>query len=392
LFRDAATIDPHGRTLLKLWFASLPTNPTCKPPLVLAGQVRSGKTRTARGMAELFGLVFRTVAPKNGEKALADFWTTLDSGGLFCCDNVDCRIDWLPDALAAAATGVGDTRRKLYTDATQVELKPRAWLILTAANPLFASDVGLSDRLLVVRLGQRKGATSDETLSKQIAKYRDAGLSWLAHTLAGALADTAPTPNGLNARHPDFAAFAVRIGRALGIEGEAVAALRAAETDKARFCLENDPVGSALLAMLADGKTFVGTAAELLESLAEYDPDFSADTKGARGNPLWSPKRLSKRLSALWPHVEVMADAKRDTDAHRKMGWFSVKPKAADAGFAGIETLNQEKSLCKSSTRTFPVSVNEYPQTPQPDPAELPLSAPNQQPETVEAVDERLTL
>jgi len=149
LFRDANTLDPHGRTLLKLWFVSLPTNPTCKPPAVFVGQIRSGKTRTARGICELFGLLFRTVAPKDGDKALADFWTSLDAGGVFCADNVDSKIDWLPDALAAASTGVGDTRRKLYSDAVQIELKPRAWLILTAANPLFASDVGLSDRLLV---------------------------------------------------------------------------------------------------------------------------------------------------------------------------------------------------------------------------------------------------
>jgi hypothetical protein len=338
----------------------------------MAGQIRSGKTRTARGICELFGVIFRTVAPKDGEKALADFWTTLDGGGVFTADNVDSKIDWLPDALAAASTGVGDTRRKLYTDATQVELRPRAWLILTAANPLFASDVGLSDRLLVVRLGQRKGATSDETLSKQIAEHRDAGLSWLCHTLAGALADSKPVPDGLNARHPDFATFAVRIGRALGIEAEAVAALRAAEGDKARFCLENDSAGAALLALMADGKSFAGTAAELLETLAEYDPDFSEDTKGARGNRLWTAKRLSRRLSALWPHVEVVAAATRETD-RKGFAVFAIKPRAT-AEIADFETLKQQNPLREAHMGTLPDSAIGSRQSRQPEPAELPLN------------------
>jgi hypothetical protein len=47
--------------------------------------------------------------------------------------------------------------------------------------------------------------------------------------------------------HPDFAAFAVRIGRAIGRESEAIHALKSAEHDKSAFCVENDLIGSALL-------------------------------------------------------------------------------------------------------------------------------------------------
>src|ERR1035437_9085016 len=114
-------------------------------------------------------------------------------------------------------------------------------------------------------------ATSDVALTDEILANRDAGLSHLAETLRAALADTAPTPAGLNRRHPDFAAIAVRIGRALSREAEAVAALKHAEADKSAFCLENDNIGAALLAYLRTVKSFSGTAGELAPHLIATD-------------------------------------------------------------------------------------------------------------------------
>jgi hypothetical protein len=64
LFSDIHVSNAHGKTLLKLWMLSLPTNPTCKPPLVATGDPGSGKTRTIRGMAELYGLPFMSTTPK----------------------------------------------------------------------------------------------------------------------------------------------------------------------------------------------------------------------------------------------------------------------------------------------------------------------------------------
>jgi hypothetical protein len=113
----------------------------------------------------------------------------------------------------------------------------------------------------------------------------------------------------LNQRHPDFAAFAVRIGRAIGREVETVHALKSAEHDKSLFCLENDAIATALLAALASGETFTGTASELREKLIATDTDL-ADKLSA--------KRLGKRLSMLWPHLEkVLATAKQETGRGR---------------------------------------------------------------------------
>lgn len=302
LFSGAHCSASHGKLLLQLWLYSIATNPASKPPLCLPGPIRSGKTRTVKGFAELLGVPF--IAHKADEKGEKDFWVSADNGGLLCLDNADTHIKWLADVLASAATDGCSDRRKLWTDAENVTLRSRAWLAVTSANPTFGSDSGLADRLLVARMERRDDEdTDDAVLSAEIAANRDAGLSHILHVLRAALADTAPTPPKLNARHPDFAAFAVRIGRALGRETEAVAALQAAESDKSSFCLENDSVAPAVLGFVRHVGEFDGSAADLLPLLRQHDPELPENL---------SPRGLGKRLSNLLPHLaHVLAVAKR---------------------------------------------------------------------------------
>jgi hypothetical protein len=293
LFRKVHCGAAHGKLLLQLWAYSFPTTPRSKPPLAAIGEVGSGKTRTLKGIAELYGIPFR--AAKVEETLEPNFWPSVNEGGVYVLDNADSKCRWLPDAIASAATDGCSVRRKLYTDAELVTHRPHAWLGITSANPLFGADAGLADRLLVVRMERRGDETSDAALTDEILANRDAGLSHIAATLQRALADTGPTLVNLNARHPDFAEFAVKIGRALGRESEAVVALRTAEADKSAFCLENDAVGAALLAHLNGAQSFTGTATELAPHIIAADKDLEGKL---------SAKRLGKRLVALWPHLE----------------------------------------------------------------------------------------
>ena len=269
-------------------------------------------TFLAKGIAELYGLPF--VANKVEDFGEDSFWASLDGGGLFTLDNCDTRNKWLPDAVASAATDGCSQRRKLYTDVERITLRARAWLAMTTANPTFAADSGLADRPLLVRMNRRTDETSDASLTAEIREHRDAGLSFIARTLATALADTAPTPSKLNQRHPDFAALAVRIGRAIGRKTETIHALKSAEDDKSLFCLENDTIATALLSCLANCETFNGTAGELRAKIIETDTEFAA----LADNGKFSAKRLGKRLSMLWPHLEkVLATAKQETGRGR---------------------------------------------------------------------------
>ena len=305
-------------------------------------------------MAALFGIPF--VAAKVEENSEGDFWPAVDAGGIFCLDNADSRVKWLADSLAAAATDGCSSRRRLYTDRERIVLRPRAWICVTTANPTFAADAGLADRLLVVRMNRREVTASDTALTDEIIANRDAGLSFIAQTLSAALADTVPTPAGLNRRHPDFGSFSVRIGRALGREREAVEALSRAESDKSLFCLENHPVGAALMAYVRQAGSFEGTAADLLPALRDIDSDLERV----------SVKGLSKRLGALWPHLEAQLHARRDVCSHSKIATFRFNA----AGFAGFQVPFPEKSPVRENIGTFRETPFQSPQTPQaPQPA-----------------------
>jgi putative DNA primase/helicase len=354
LFADMAATAAHGPMLFILWATALPADGKTKPPACFTAPVGGGKTAIVRGLFALLGMPETVNAvSKNGE---GDFWAAVDAGGMVCFDNVDTRVEWLPDALAAAATAGTFTKRRLYTDADRVTLRARASIAVTSASPNFASDAGLADRLLVIRMKRRTGETAESALFAEVRRNRDAGLSWICATLAKALADAAPVPTGLNARHPDFAALAVRIGRACGREAEAVAALRAAEADKGLFNIENDSIGAALLELLAAGP-FIGTAGELLEKLKEVDSAFDGRL---------SDKRLGKRLSKLWPHLESTLRAIKERDGHTRTWIYTFRPPSV-AGFAGFGEPFSEKSHARENIGTFTESPLETPQTPQAD-------------------------
>jgi len=352
LFRDMSTSAPHGRDLFMLWVVSLPSDQGTKPPLVLSGSVGSGKTRLARGVFELYGMPPRIAAVlKNGD---GDFWAAMDAGGLACFDNADTRTDWLPDALAAAATAGTLEKRRLYTDADRVSLRARSWVCVTSSSPDFASDPGLADRLLVVRLNRRQGETAETVLSDEIAANRDSGLSCICMILSDALRDRGEIPPGLNSRHPDFANLAVRIGRAMGRGAEAVAALRHAEADKALFNLENDWVGATLLDLLRSGP-FDGTAADLLSLMTKADSSLKDKL---------SVKSLSKRLSKMWPHLESVFKARAEA-GHGGKRWFSFQ--SGNGCFGCFETAFSEKSSRKENMETLPVWASESNQSNQSD-------------------------
>ncbi|PIY26565.1 MAG: hypothetical protein COZ11_02370, partial [Deltaproteobacteria bacterium CG_4_10_14_3_um_filter_51_14] len=188
-------------------------------------------------------------------------------------------------------------------------------LCLTSANPTFAGDSGLADRLLVVRLNRRTGETAEGRLSDEIREHRDAGLSFIAETLSRALADTRPTPAGLNARHPDFAEMSVKIGRAIGREAEVVESLKAAEADKSLFNIENDTIGEAVLELVRE-RPFTGTAQELLSELVKNGQSLEGKL---------STKRLSKRLIKLWPHMENLLSARQEIDGHTRLTVYHFK-------------------------------------------------------------------
>jgi hypothetical protein len=275
LFKGASFESQYGLMLTRLWVLGLFAKHRTKPCIVFTGTFGSGKSRTAKGIYEMIGAPYRlSTVKENGE---LDFWVSLNDGGLCCFDNVDSRNKWFADAMQAASTDGRTEVRKMYTH-EMMQLVANASVMLTSNNPTFATDSGLSDRLIIVRLDKTRAHSSDKGLTDDFLTRRGKTMTWIARTLSAALADEGPIDANINMRHPDFADFGLRCGRACGMYEEACAALKAAEMDKSLFPIENDFVGKKILEKLSgNGGSFEGTATQLSELLmADFDnPDES---------------------------------------------------------------------------------------------------------------------
>ncbi len=272
----ASTDDPLDPLLLSLWVLSLPRNLKNRPPLSLCGEIGSGKTRTATGIFEALGMAPRICTAEKSEKGAEEFWVSVHYGGISTIDNVDSRCKWLPDAIAAASTGGQREKRKLYKDDDLIFLSSRSNIIITSANPLYATDAGLADRLINIQFRRAVRETSDSALTREIEEKHDAIMSWIAWTLADALTVKETPPAVYNKRHPDWAAWCWRCGKALGFQEETENALKRVESNKALISILSDQVfGAPLYRQLAMSQQVMeGTAKSLqawLFSVEEYD-------------------------------------------------------------------------------------------------------------------------
>lgn len=301
VFRLASWCDVAGCMNVRIWTLNLFACHQTKPILLLTGRAQSGKTRMAKAIKEILGvrqdgrMDLSVQQAEDGDKGLDAFWATVNDGKLEVFDNLDTKIKWVGDALQNAATDGQTKRRTLYTTFGVSILRANAHLIVTSNNPLFSTEGagGMADRLVTVNLLARTGLTMDRGLSDDIASRRDDFMTWIARTVAAALADAAPVDESVNRRHPDYGAFAVRCGRAFGDEAGVVSALGAAEAEKALLPLRNDPVAKEVLAALAGaGGVLRFTGGQMSERIiaAMEDPD-------ERTRALYSSRKVGKAMS-----------------------------------------------------------------------------------------------
>jgi hypothetical protein len=319
VFSGMATLDGRGKILTKLWFASMFGVTGWKPLLVFTGTVGSGKTRVASALFELLGMPAR-VTGIDTLGNIKDFWTSIDKGGLYVLDNADHHIPWLADALSTISTGATFEKKKLYTDTNTITQKARCWAVVTSANPTFASDAGLADRLITVQLERVERDTAESALVREIAAARDAGLSWICHMTRKALADTEPVPKGLNRRHPDWAEWAYRIGKAAGDAEGARTAISENEAFKSIFAISNDGFGKFLLVGVKEG--FEGSVSDLSERLSAKCEGYSRE--------VWTDAKIGKALKRMDAHLKSVFAMEKLNHSGRAVYKFAPRKDSVD--------------------------------------------------------------
>lgn len=257
VFKNASWMEASGSMNIRLWILNLFACHKTKPLLLITGLAQSGKTRMARAIKEVLGIRKNgaddsdPLSVEDGDKGREAFWVSLNSGVVEIFDNLDTKIKWVGDDFQRASTGGALKRRSLYKDDEETVLRSKANIIITSNNPLFTTegDGGMSDRIITVSLRPRT-STDEHGVDSDISANRDRYLTWIARTLSKVLADTGEVSASVNRRHPDYGAFSIRCGRALGCERDVEVALGAAEIAKAMLPLHNDTIMSEVMKVL----------------------------------------------------------------------------------------------------------------------------------------------
>jgi vacuolar-type H+-ATPase catalytic subunit A/Vma1 len=122
-------------------------------------------------------------------------------------------------------------------------------------------------------------------------------MTFIAQTIAKVLADEKPAQH-VNRRHPDWGAIAVKTGRALGIEEQAVKALQAAEMDKYVSNLKSDAFGEMVMRLVRQPMTVdAAHFAELIKR--EYGEDYYRRAG-------WNPVKVGKSIERLSESLKIL--------------------------------------------------------------------------------------
>lgn len=293
---EVAAYTPQVQTdLLTATLCALVAGMRPLPIVAALGLKDGGKTTLARAIIRLLMGAEGDVTTLTADEK--DFWTVAINRPVMGLDNVDATPhEWLPDALAAIATGTNRQIRELYTTGDVHEERARAAVILTSRTASFAR-VDVAERLFPILTDgipddARRGETS---LTDDVASHRDGLLVYLT-TAAATLADLRPkAPAGLPARFSDFASLVWAWYYATNQEDNARPALAAWRAAQALAVGEADPLLIAIVehAPKLDDKQLVGfQASDLIRNLS--NPPFSADIPYMGGG-----KAIANRLREL---------------------------------------------------------------------------------------------
>jgi len=308
------------RMALTIWIFMLafPDLMPTKPILIVEGTPGAGKSAgTQLLQLALLGVSKPMILSKNKED---DFGVLLLRSPIAIFDNTDSYIEWVPDAICAYATLGYWVKRKLYSDASEVQIRPHAFIAIASKNPASFRREDVADRCVILRLERREKFVKFQQLQREISELRPKLLGeymWYVNEIIKRLrANYTAEAAEETTRMADFASFARTVGDVMGWDPEAVAALMdglASERDA--FVNEEDSLVELLhkwIVYRPQGFSNIGRERSLFELHAELESMAQANTL-----PYYkSARTLAQKIRS--PHVARDFDVQFDVSGGKK--------------------------------------------------------------------------
>lgn len=304
-------VAPESFPLLVGWMAATLIMPGLpRPILLLGGMQGSGKSSCARLIT---GLVDPSTAPLKDQPTSSESWALLCyASSVIAVDNVSKIPHWWSEALCRTVTGDAFVRRTNYKDQDLSVAEFQRAVILTSIDiEAFRGD--LAERLLLVELepippDQRR---AESTLNERYKSRQAKLFGGLLNLAAEALKELPSVDLDEMPRMADFAQLLAALDGLDGSDGSALKVYVAQSTRIADEVVTADPVGVALLDLLArQNGHWDGNATELLHEIRpERPPKGWPKTGRAVSGQL---KRLTPALQKLGVTVERDRSATSD--------------------------------------------------------------------------------
>jgi hypothetical protein len=244
------------------------------PLLAVSGEQGSAKTVLSKLLKALLDpntAPVRALAREERELMIA-----ANNGHLLAFDNLSGLAPWASDALCRLASGGSFAVRRLYTDDEEVLFQAARPILLNGIEDVVGRP-DLADRAIFLTLppigdAQRR---SEAELWREFEIARPRVLGALLDAVAHGLR-LLPGPNRLPRGLPrmaDFALWATACEAALWPAGTFAQAYEANRRAAIESIIDVDPVASSVREIIAQRKTWTGTAAELLSFGAGYPGD-----------------------------------------------------------------------------------------------------------------------
>jgi hypothetical protein len=296
--------DEQSKVLLKVYIVSLFIPDIPHAILVLHGEKGSAKST----LQQLIKLLVDPAKPAllTIHKDRNEFVQQLYHNYVAFYDNVKHVPYWLSDEACKAVTGIGQTKRKLYSDDDDVVYEYKRCLGFNSIN-ISLTEPDVLDRSILIELTRiaKENRRVESEIIAEFMKLRPKLLGYIFDTLVKAL-QLKPSIN-LNdlPRMADFALWGEAISRAMG--NTPLEFINAYYENIGRQnieAVESHPLGQAIAKYFErqvdndnDFKALEGSPAEILEILEVFAEQCKIDIQ----HKLWpkSPNVLNRRLNQI---------------------------------------------------------------------------------------------
>lgn len=269
-----------------------------------------------------------------------------------CYDNIDGLPPWLSDLLCRAVTGDGFSKRELYSDDDDVIYHYQRVILLNGIN-VVSQRSDLLDRTILIGLVRlsKTERREERVLWEAFEAARPHLLGALFTTLSRALRVYPTLQLPELERMADFTRWGAAISEALGRDAEDfLDAYNKNVHAQTREAAEGHVVGAAILALMEDRITWVGTPSELLAALEEVGAaaklfrrtsSGKVETRGWPGAPHILTRRLNEVQSNL---IDLGIAIAVDRDGERRTITIKGMPTAPEDSVISVTSVTQARN------------------------------------------------